>query len=56
MKTLEEACEAALDAVRKELSETAGNEGDAYRYFLDRFGGEIAGWEMRLHELDEEDA
>ena len=51
MKTIEQACEAALDAVRLELAEVDGSETDIYREFVDKFGGEIAGWEMRLQEL-----
>lgn len=51
MKTIEQACEAALEAVRRELAEADGDEGNVYRYFVDMFGGEIEGWEMRLQEL-----
>lgn len=51
MKTIEQACKSAIDAVRKELAEAVGDEGDVYREFVDKFGGEIAGWEMRLEEL-----
>lgn len=55
MKTIEQACEAALDAVRRELSEADGSEADTYREFVDKFGGEVAGWEMRLQELSLEE-
>ncbi len=51
MKTMEQACKAALEAVRRELADADGDEADVYRYFVDHFGGEIAGWEMRLQEL-----
>ncbi len=55
MKTIEQACEAALDAVRRELAEADGSEVDTYCEFVDKFGGEIAGWEMRIQELSLEE-
>ncbi len=44
----------AMEAVRSIMSRTAGTEEEVLRVFSEEFGSEVAGWDMRLEELEGE--
>lgn len=46
--------EKALDEVRRILSKASGDELSVLKDFTEVFGAEIAGWEMRVQELEAE--
>lgn len=56
MKTLDQAVNDSLEAIRRNLAEADASETDAYSEFVDKIGSEVDGWEMRLQELAAEDA
>lgn len=55
-ETPENFAERALNEVRKIMAQAgAFGEREVYESFTEAFGGEIAGWEMRLRELKAEE-
>lgn len=46
--------EKALEEVRRIMSEASGDELSVFKDFAEVFGAEIAGWELRIQELEAE--
>lgn len=55
MDSLEQAVEDAVEKLRDAVSETKGSEVDVLTAFSEAVGSEVAGWDMRISELQMED-